>query len=342
MKNKKFLLSFFLVLINYLLASQLQSNQVQYTEIMPYIPDGFTESKGSKTLLIKLMYNYNMHNIEDAIKLFEEANDIADSKELQEYYSGLSDFSSDFFYKLQSHRVFIIRTLESLMLMGENDRIHTELENWYKIIDISKDESELLRFQLFKMYFFLKTNQEDKFQRLEKFIDIEKITQDILSNKSKYINSDIVDQIKYLAKLYNEYYRNSDMALKLLYISFTGFYQQQTVLERAYILADNDIKDAIKLIETELDIFFKNEYSNPMQSYSNNIERSRMFLSYLYYIIGNKDKALENFQLAVTSKKNGSTFMGDWEYWLDYRNYFKNEHEVLLELKDIYLSKEKD
>ena len=342
MKNKKFLLSFFLVLINYLFASQLQSNQVQYAKIMPYIPDGFTESKGSKTLLIKLMYNYNMHNIEDAIKLFEETNDIADSDKLRQYYSGSSDFSSDFFFKLQSHRVFIIRTLESLMLMGENNRIHTELENWYKIIDISKDESELLRFQLFKMYFFLKTNQEDKFQRLEKFIDIEKITQDILSNKSKYINSDIVDQIKYLAKLYNEYYRNSDLALKLLDISFKGFYQQQTILEQAFILAEDDRNKAIELIETELDNFFKNHYSDPMQSYSNNIERSRIFLSYLYYIIGNKDKALENFQLAVTSKKNGSTFMGDWEYWFQYREYVDGEYEILLKLKDLYLSKEKD
>ncbi len=131
-------------------------------------------------------------------------------------------------------------------------------------------------------------------------------------------------------------------------VPFISFSQSQrfsrdliwTGLEQVQI-AENETIIAINLIETELDKFFEETYSNPMQSYSNNIERSRMFLAYLYYKTGNNEKALYNFELAITSKEQGSTFMGDWDYWLNYRDYYKDEHEVLLKLKEMYLEKQK-
>ena len=307
---------------------------------MPYTPEGFVDSKGSKTLLIKLMYNFNMHNIHDAIEVFGNINELAYSEELEDYYLGLDNYSAEWVDHLMSHKNFIIRVLESLILMNENKKVFAELERWNKIIEVSKDDAQLLRLQLFNLYFLFETNQINEFQELLSSMDIENITQNIFKKKSKYLNGYEVDQIKYLAKLTHEYYGNIDLTLELLEFSFKGYYQQQTVYEKARIIAENETIIAINLIETELDRFFEETYSNPMQSYSNNIERSRMFLAYLYYKTGNNEKALYNLELALTSKKQGSTFMGDWDYWLNYRNYYKDEYDVLLKLKEIYLEKQ--
>ena len=62
-----------------------------------------------------------------------------------------------------------------------------------------------------------------------------------------------------------------------------------------------------------------------------------MFLAFQYYTIGNNEKDLEHFHLVVASKLNGSTFLGEWDYWFSNREYEEGEYEVLLKLKDMYI-----
>jgi hypothetical protein len=331
---------FFLIFINFFIVKDLLGEQEKYANIMPFIPEDFIKTRISQRATSKLGYNFIMHNIEDAVYIFEENTDLVNSEALEKYYADWNNVSSEWHEQAGNYNFFIIRVLESLILMNENKKVFAELERWNKIIEVSKDDAQLLRFQLFNLYFLFETNQINEFQELLSSMDIENITQNIFKKKSKYLNGYEVDQIKYLAKLTHEYYGNIDLTLELLEFSFKGYYQQQTVYEKARIIAENEINDAIILIETELDKFFEEGFYNPMQSYSNNIERSRMFLAYLYYKIGNNEKALYNFELAITSKEQGSTFMGDWDYWLNYRDYYKDEYNVLLKLKEMYLEKQ--
>ncbi len=104
------------------------------------------------------------------------------------------------------------------------------------------------------------------------------------------------------------------------------------------IVANSNKLQAIELLEDALVEF--NEKNKPIyECYMNNPERIYMFLSYLYYKVNNPYKAKEIFRLALTKDKC-STFMGDWNYWLNYRDYYKDEYKVMLRLKELYLEKE--
>ncbi|MDO9578610.1 MAG: hypothetical protein Q7J16_12055 [Candidatus Cloacimonadales bacterium] len=306
----------FLLVCCYLLSNEYQYKYSKYT---PYFPDFYKVEGIVESPIMKISYNIWLHNFDDALNHFAEL-DIYDS----ENYSFIL--------------MNIVDILDILYQQGKYEKLINKMDEWEELINYWDIKRDILRYNIVQMYYFNKINKSNLKSSVDNFNDFR--DQTLMKNKMD-LNYRQSESINYLALYYSEFVGNDSLAINLLEKSLNGFSDKRSILLKVKIIANEDVRNAIEFLNDELEHYFKNEYIQPMISYSNYIEDLRMFLAYLYAKVDDIDKAMENFKLAVTSKENGSTFMGDWDYWLTYRNYYKDEYEVMLKLKEMDLEKEK-
>ena len=105
-----------------------------------------------------------------------------------------------------------------------------------------------------------------------------------------------------------------------------------------------DIDNAITTLESAFKEYYSIEETEDQGFWGRvvmNLERKRLLLAYLYCEKGNIEEAMKNFELAL-ERDEGSTYIGNIDYWMDNRDYFDEEFEVMQKLKEMYLAKLKE
>ena len=313
----KFTFLLILILLNNILITS-QNSEFQHSKYTPYFP----EKLKSQTFLnndpvMTIRYNLWMHNYDDALSNFEKLN--------------LSDLENISYFHM-----YVVNALEILYLNDRFDDIFVVLDNWNIVEKKRNIKSDYDRYQIVRMYYDLKIKSNDVNlyydSILKYYIKYSKIEQEFITKEN-------AELLNYLAIILSEFTNNDSLAFKLLDASDKGYFNKNTILIKSMIISKKNKIEAISLLENMLTDFFEIQYENPMTFYSNNIERIRMFLAYLYYSVEDSTNAYYNFELAVTSTKQGSTFMDNWDYWLNLRDYFEDEHDVLLVLKEMYIKR---
>lgn len=183
-------------------------------------------------------------------------------------------------------------------------------------------------------YYLYKLNKNEEFHKLYSEIDIDKYIRSI-SNYKEY-GEELVYSLEFYAKLLYLKDNNISKAILILQDCYKKGNQPDTFYLLGRFKAKRDKHKAIDFLEEELKLYYEIRFDSPMLPYLHEIERIRMYMAYLCYCVGETERALEHFHLAVDSKMNGSTFLGDWDYWLSNRDYEEREYEVMLKLKDMY------
>lgn len=297
---------------------------------LPYVHSNYLKDLDTMSedeiLFSELYFNFIMHNIDKASTEFESLNfeELNDKLDLQ---------SSD----VSHFRTFVKEYIMVHLNLTNYDKVNDQLIKWKVLIDNSyttSSEEEL--FQVMHLYYCYKTNSVD-IEELKESLKLTSLFEKYRTKRVEYINQNVQLSMRFTAKIAVEIFNNKTLSLEILDNCLYGYYDLVTVLEIVKLIGIENKYEAITRIDLEIEEFFESHYYNPIQSYSSNLERLIMFKSYLHYKVGELDEALENFYLIVTQQKYGSTFMGDWGYWLDNRNYYEDEYKVMLILKDLYV-----
>jgi tetratricopeptide (TPR) repeat protein len=325
----------FTILISLALNLNLFSWDNSYAEYMPYFPYSDGKPVYDDSALSKVSYNLSMHNYPEACKLFQKQTKLVTPKSVNNI-DLVSNFpSQEFSSQAGLYTVYLPFILEKMYIIGDSKNLEIELSRFLELNDVIPE-----KLYFFRCYMLFKNKEIVDFNNLYSEIESNNRIDDLLSYKS--ISDTEAFEIEYCARLLYEKYNDIDKALQILEDSLELIPYTRTSLLIAKLKAKIDKQEAVNYLENQLDLFFTDEYfGHPIRAYVYGIERLRMFLSFLCYGTGNNEKALEHFHLAVDSKMSGSTFLGDWNYWLNNRDYEEGEYEVMLKLKDMYINQYK-
>lgn len=106
---------------------------------------------------------------------------------------------------------------------------------------------------------------------------------------------------------------------------------------RVKLIGERSIEETITNTIEIQNLFNSDSWSDKYRRFVK-YEETNMFLAYLYYKNNDIDNALKYFKLSL-NKTEASTFNGNWEVWLGNRNYYRDQHEILIELSKTYTSK---
>ena len=290
------------------------------SNIKPYKPEELNYRIEIKDPFTMTAYNIYTHNYEDALYYFQKGyENKMDKVKFLTFYLPLVSSIVDILFKMKRYSKAI-----------------DELKKWNNYYTEFNIYDEYLPQKIGLAFCYYKTGKYEETDRLLEEIDI---FHRFPLKRTDYSENEFY-AIKWLSELVSEYNNNVPLALKLVEENNQGFdYSIPRDFVKSIIIAKEDKHLAIEILESGLDQFYEDEFEIIWHNFVKRIERIRMFLAFLYYKIDNKEKALENFELALIKEK-GSTFMGNWDYWFNYRDYFQDEHEVLLELKEIYLEQQ--
>lgn len=281
-----------------------------FSKFTPYVPDALIlENSPDTSLHYKISYNLMMHNYDDAIDNFNELAPINNDSDRSTY------------------NFFVLRILEIFNIRGDQASINKEFKKWSQVNEAAQYEQYKVKYKI-AYYLYMELKLPTK--------KIEKRANYTLQRSEKYRNLTDTENILLLSKLLYERMDNDSLAITLIDKATPELYSFDSIVRKAKILTETNTQDAIIYLENEIEKYFLDRFEESiMLSYDVNLERAVMFLSYLNYKNNDTDSALDYFKLAIGSKKHGSTFMKNWEYWLADRDYYEDEYEVLLKLKEM-------
>ena len=290
------------------------------SSIKPYEPEELNYRIEVKDPLTMTAYNIYTHNYEDALYYFRKGcENKMDKVKFLTFYLPIVSSIVDILFRMQRY----------------NEAID-EINKWDNYSDEFNIYDDYLPQKIGLAFCYYKTGEYFKTDKLLEEIDI---LNRFPLKRTDYSENEFY-AIKWLSEILSEYNNNVPLALKLLEENNQGFaYSIHRDFVKSIIIAKEDKHLAIEILESGLYQFYEDEFELIWHNFVKRIERIRMFLAYLYYKIGDNENAMKNFKLALT-KEEGSTFMGDWDYWLNYRDYYKDEYEVLLKLKEMYLEQQ--
>lgn len=306
----------FIFVLIVLLFSSLQCTWENYEPpLKPYWPEYYTITCNSFNEYF--LYNYAVNNYDEAIKLFEEQIfNLEDSIRFRDY-EYLYPYYIDASIRIRDFQKALYACNEWKYL-NENFAIDYTIEQKPYIYSL--------------VYCLFLSNQNNLALKL--FEENELEPKEFFS-KFRFIRMYEPLIIKWYVSILADYIDQKNLAIEI--IDHYDFFILK--LTKARILAEKDISQAISYLETEQILFTEDQISD-IHTYSIKYEESNMLLSYLYFKIGATDKAQEIFKKALTEY---STFMGDWEIWLENRSFqFEDEMEVIMELKNQYLQSMQD
>ena len=309
--KKYFLIIFILVIQIPIIYGDLQNEN---NIIKPYTPENFNSEYENNPFMLTF-YNYVMHNYSDVIYFYDKGI-------LPEI--SVNDFA-------MHYNFFIGDIIDVLIDMNRfNDALY-RIDRWTSISDSLGIRTDDMFKMISQALCYLKLKNYNDYTALKKEINENDILykntisskQDFFTYKWFFTILSIEGETDYptIGKVNTQIGRGLELS----------FFESK-------VLANRDKSIAINSLEEALDEFEEGDYSL-YQCFISKIERVYMFLAYLYYKIGDNENAMKNFKLALT-KEEGSTFMGDWDYWLNFRDYYQDEYEVLLKLKEIYLEQQ--